>query len=214
MEAMHKSRLPVRSVIFLIPAVSLLLLAGCATFIGSDRPVEVKSKSYQVADLSRLDADWKREPEGDPEKISSSAASEDHSGAESALADRSWRSSRTGSMITLNTVCRPSHASLSRSGATLRELSRQLFLGMGDIRLSEEKDIDLQGEPALVRTVEGSIQDNPGKVRTVRMRTVNLLHGTCLFDIMLVATPSQFAADEGALQKLLDSLRLPAAENP
>jgi hypothetical protein len=211
---MHKLRLAPPFPSLLITVLSLILQTGCATFIGSDRPVEEKSKSYQVADLSRLNADWKRESEENPEKNSNPSGNEENPGAESALADRSWSSSRTGSMITLNTICRPSHASLAHNAETLRDLSRQLFLGMGDIRMSEETEIRIQGEPALMRTVEGSIQESPGKVRTVRMRTVNLLHGTCLFDILLVATPSQFPSDEGALQKLLDSLRLPAAENP
>jgi|GEM_PF-635014 len=211
---MHKSHSAVITSVLRTLLLPFLLLPGCATFIGSDRPVEEKSHHYQVGDLSRMDADWARDQERDPEKISGAAAEAGDPGAESALADRSWRSSRTGSIISLNTICRPTHASLAVNGATLRDLSRQLFLGMGDIRLSEEKDITIQGVPALMRTVEGSIQDRPGKVRTVKMRTVNLLHGECLFDIMLVAAPSRFPSDEAALQKLLDSLRLPAAENP
>jgi hypothetical protein len=196
---------------FLFLTFTLSMGAGCATFFGTARPVEEKAQDYQIVDLTRLNANWVKQS---PEKISDAGPAPLETGADSALADRSWVSTRTGSIITLNTVCRPSHARLAHTGATLRDLSQQLFLGLGDIRMSEERELSITGTPAFERTTEGSIQDRPGKARTVKMRTLTLLHGECLFDFMLVSAPSKFPEDQDAFQKLVDSLRLATTPNP
>ena len=187
-----------------------ILTSGCATFFGTARPVEEKAHGYQIGDLSRMDAHWVPE---NPEKISNPDGNLPENSAESALADRSWVSTLTGSIITLNTVCRPSHSRLAHTGATLRDLSQQLYLGLGDIQLSEEREITISGNPALERTTEGTVQDRPGKTRTVKMRTLTLLHEECLFDFMLVSAPSQFSTDEGAFAKLVNSLQLATSKN-
>ena len=185
--------------------LTLGLNSGCATLFGTARPVEEKSTDYRITDLTRLSADW--EKEGPPEKTPGPVQGVSDPGAESALADRAWHSTKTGSIITLNSICRPSHGGLPADSETLRELSKTLFLGLGDIQQIEEKERVIQGVKALERTVQGKMMDTDGKSRTAKLRTVTVLHDECLFDLMLASAPSKFSQDEEAFSRLVESLR-------
>ena len=148
--------------------------------------------------------------ENGPENSTAPALGISDPGADSALADRSYRSNRTGSMITLNTTCRPSHAALPPGADSLRELSRALYLGIGDIKSSSEKEIAIQGVPALERTIEGRLQVNPSQTKSMKLQTVVLLHDQCLFDFVLASAPSRFDQDLESFQRWTRSLRFDA----
>jgi hypothetical protein len=193
-------------------ALISLFLTGCATFLGSGRPVEEKSFHYRISDLAQWNADWVRE--GDPENLTSDTKGVSDPGADSALADRSYRSEKTGSIITLNTICRPSHASLPKGVEPLRELSRTLFLGISDIKSSSEREIQVQGVTALERTLEGRLQVSPTQTKAMKLQTLVLLHEQCLFDFVLASAPSRFGQDVEAFRRWTESLRFEGERSP
>jgi hypothetical protein len=165
----------------------LVTLSGCA-LVGNVRPVDEKSQSYAIADLSKQDPDWKRLP-----------ASGTDSG-DGAASDVNYQSQKTASIVSLNSSCRPSFATESRD---LRGFSEQLLLGISEVTQREEENLAVEGSPALQTTVFGKLNGEP-----VALRTVVVHRGSCVYDLMYVARPERFKEKEADFSRFVRSLRL------
>jgi hypothetical protein len=198
-----------------LPAVSLVwacALSGCSTIgavlspgIG---PVDEKSHSYRVLDLSKDDSDWTKL---DPKKVSGDDASSDESSTE--ISDLAFQSKSTASIITLNSNCRDGGAVDGR--ATERELqdvSRLLLLGFTDITLREEAMLDIQGTSALQTTVKGLLPEDPSRDTTKRipmmLRAVVLKPKRCTYELVYISIPDHFHKKEEDFNRFVSSLLL------
>ena len=163
------------------------LASGCGVLIGNVKPVEDKSNAYRVADLQVLKADWR--------KLESSLK---EAGAAEDVSDVAFQSKTTSSIISLNSACRPGGDQRS-----LKEISRLLFLGLSQSSAPEEQTLEVERVPALQTTVEGRLNNEP-----VRLRTVVLRKGECVYDLMYVARPEQFDKQLGDFTHFVSSLRI------
>src|SRR5690348_5401264 len=112
----------------------LLLGAGCSLFLGNIKPVEEKSKDYQVLDLKAYDPDWI---------------------PFEAKLDRAYRSKQTGATVSLNSSCKNYPSPKKRD---LKALTNELLLGITKIISQKQQMIDLHGISALKTTTQGIIE--------------------------------------------------------
>jgi hypothetical protein len=174
--------------------VLTLSASGCGVLLGNIKPVDEKSETYRVLNLSESNPDWKKlepvqisakSPDGDPTRATDST-------------DLAYQSKQTASIISLNSACRPGD-----STGSLRDVSQLLFLGLTDVVEREEKQLELEKLPALQTTVQGRLNQEPVKLRAVVLRK-----GTCVYDLMYVSRPEHFAAQENDFTRFVSSLRL------
>lgn len=174
---------------FLFLAFLCLSQSACGLLIGSVKPVAEKSDDYRALDLSDESEDWKR--------LEQQNAAENPDDDNSSP-DLTYQSDKTASIISMNSVCRKSN-----EGKNLREVSQQLVLGFTEITHSNERQIQVDGTPALETTFQGTLNGGVTRVRTVVAR-----RGECIYDLMFIAQPEHFAADEPTFSRFVTSLRL------
>jgi hypothetical protein len=172
----------------LLAVFALLLLApGCA-LVGNVKPIDEKSETYQVDDLSKGLGDWTKLP---PQSGGSS---------DSSSSDVAFQSQKTASIISLNSACRPSFETEHRD---LKTFTNLLFLGISEVTQRNERDLTLQSVPALETTLKGKLNDEE-----MMLRTVVLQRGECVYDLMYVSRPEHFAENEADFSRFVDSLKL------
>ncbi len=168
--------------------------SGCGILIGNVKPVSEKAEDYQVLDLSKGNSDWIR-------LDSQQDDADNHVGEEgTARSDLAYQSQRTASIISLNSACREKFKSESHD---LKEFTHQLLLGISDVKSRQQKEIQIKGNPALDTTIQGKMGDQPVKIRAVVVK-----NDRCLYDLMYVARPDQFAEQEQDFSRFVESLRL------
>lgn len=165
-------------------ALALALSSGCATLIGNVEPVEEKSESYGVMDLSKADRDWSRLPASQGSEVS----------------DVAYQSLSTASIISLNSACR---ATPETQPKDLQALTNLLFLGISDITQRTEKGVIVHNLPALETTILGKLNNEPMMLRTVVLR-----RGNCIYDLLYMARPRHFPRHETEFAQFIASLRL------
>jgi hypothetical protein len=179
-----------------VSCLSLGVGTGCSLLVGNVKPVDEKSDSYGVADLSRESPDrWQR--------LSATAEGVDAKDPAISVAevpDVAFQSKATSSIISLNSACRSGGETEERD---LKGFTNLLFLGISDVSFREESELKLQRGPALETTIQGKLNGEPMKLRTVVLR-----RGDCLYDLMYVARPDQFPANETDFSHFIASLRL------
>src|SRR4051794_12663581 len=75
--------------------IVLLHHTGCSLFLGSIKPAEEKSNSYEILDLSKNDSQWIRlEPQEGTEPSPNGAS------------DVAYQSKKTASIISINSACK------------------------------------------------------------------------------------------------------------
>src|SRR6185312_16375901 len=91
---------------FALALVSLfsLFASGCGVLLGNTRPVAERSETYQVADLAKNNSKWVRIEGGGHGDMDAEEAED-----KADLSDLAYRSTDTGSVIALNSACRPSY---------------------------------------------------------------------------------------------------------
>ncbi len=186
-------RIPLASSLLLVRLLGLVILlanvSGCSVLVGNVKPVDQKSETYRALNLAEGNPDWKKlelaPHDGDPTRATDSS-------------DVAYQSTRTSSIISLNSVCRP-----GGNPDSLHDISRLLFLGITDVSLKDEKDLQLEGVPALQTTVQGRLNGEQ-----VRLRSVVLRKEVCVYDLMYVARPDRFASQEPDFNRFVASLRL------
>lgn len=167
--------------------------AGCGLLIGNVKPVEEKSEAYRVLDLSRDSPDWEKLA-----SVNESTQAPNPDGSE--ISDVAYQSKKSASIISLNSACRASNVS---SEISLQEFTRELLLGISDVTQRTERSFSLQETPALETTLQGNLNGE-----RVMLRTVVLRSGECVYDLMYVSRPEQFAAQESDFSRFVNSLRL------
>lgn len=170
--------------------VAVLSETGCSLLIGNIKPVEEKSRSYHVLDLSREGGEW--------DKLENKDAKQDPKATDTS--DLAYQSKKNASIISLNSACR---SSLEARDQDLKGFTDVLLLGISDITLREEKQITLQNAPALETTVRGQLGGEP-----IMLRTVVLRRRDCLYDLMYVSRPDRFSEKEAEFSRFVASLKL------
>jgi hypothetical protein len=175
----------------LITTPLMLLLSGCSLLFGSIKPTEEKSNTYTLLNLSKLaPTEW--------EQLSSQSQINDDT-ASSEESDISFQSKKTGAIISINSACRANRKKVP----ALKELTEELLLGFVDSQERVEKEIQVSSTPALMTTLEGTLNQKSTKVRTVV-----LLRGSCVYDLMYIAKPQSFKIHEEVFQQFFQSLNL------
>jgi hypothetical protein len=176
-----------------------LLQSGCSLFFGSIKPVEEKSTTYGVMDLSKTNPDWLRlDGKTQPE----STEAKDPDTRQTSIADVAFQSKKTASIISLNSACK-NYAEPNEKQENLKELTRELLLGISDISFHEEQEIFVNRIPALQTTVVGKLgQEN------MKLRTVVLQRTKCVYDLMYVSRPEKFPTHEDEFSNFVTSLML------
>lgn len=171
-------------------ALLLMMLAGCGTgvLIGNVKPVDEKSESYGVMDLTKGNPDW----------IKLDPKSGDINSTE--IEDVAFQSKSTAAIVSLNSACRDSKEYENKD---LRSLTNVLLLGAADVTLRDEKELTVSGNPALQTTIEGKINSEK-----IMLRTVVIKRRTCVYDLVYVARPQTFDAHVEDFSHFVASLRL------
>lgn len=169
-----------------------VLSAGCGVLFGNVKPVTEKSTSVVSARFPVEASEWKR-------LELQSIASDEKETAQNAAPDLAYQSSRTSSVISLNSSCRPS----VKDETNLEVFTHEPFLGVTGISFREQKETRVSGEPAIETTIQGILEGEE-----TRMRSVVVRKDMCLYDLLLVARPRHFPDDEGIFGKFVSSLRL------
>jgi hypothetical protein len=164
--------------------LSTLALSGCGVLVGNVRPVDEKSQTYGVADLSKANADWMKLDA----KMLGAEKNEDAATTSTEISDVAFQSKGTASIISMNSACRKGNEYENKG---LRSLTEVLLLGASDVTQRDEENLTIQENPALQTTLEGKINGE-----RVKIRTVVLKRGTCVYDLVYVARPDNFEAHE------------------
>lgn len=174
--------------------------SGCGILIGNVKPVEEKADDYQALDLSRENPDWVRLREKEVPKAEVSDNGEPSSNGNNDVSDLAYQSRKTANIVSINSACR---SALRNQGQDLKTFTQELLLGISDVTSRQETQIKVQDIPALQTTVQGKLNNEP-----VKLRTVVLLFNTCVYDLMYVARPETFAAKEEDFSRFVQSLRV------
>lgn len=167
----------------------LIFQNACGLLVGNVKPVEEKAEGYRILDLSKENPDWTRIESPKEENSNTNENS-----------DITYQSHKTSSIISLNTACRKNPPSQSQD---LHEFTKLLLLGISDISLKTEKNISLQETPALETTLEGKMNDEPMKLRTIVLKKRD-----CIYDLMYISRPQAFLSQEGDFSRFAAELRL------
>jgi hypothetical protein len=180
-------------------AAFLLSFSGCGTgvLIGNVKPVDQKSDAYGVMDLSKNSAEWTKL---DPKAVDTNPTSQDAATTTTEISDVAFQSKKTASIISLSSACRHSR---DYEDKDLQTLTNTLLLGSSDVTLRDEKDLSLNGVPALQTTIEGKINGEE-----VKLRAVVIKRQTCVYDLVFVARPKTFDSNVEDFSHFVASLRL------
>jgi hypothetical protein len=197
------SRLFILRVILCPILMGLFLSAsGCGVLIGNTPPADQKSDSYGIAELSKESPDWQKL---DPKQAGAGADIGDPTTTPTEVSDVAYQSKKNASVISLNSACRPSNARPENKSVEedLRSLTDVLLLGANNVTLRDERPLVVQNTPALQTTLRGAMNRE-----IVMLRTVVLRRNTCIYDLVYVARPDTFAANEQEFTHFVASLRL------
>ena len=163
--------------------------AGCGILFGNVKPATEKSKTTASLDLEReTGGAWKKidvEPGENPE--------------EQDRPDVAFQSQANSSIISLTSSCRPSVKEVGE----LRVFTHEPFLGVTNVSFSDQKETSIDGNKALVTTVQGILEGTE-----TRMRSIVLRKDDCLYDLLFASSPRHFSDDEPTFQKFVSGLRL------
>ena len=173
--------------------LSLALGSGCSVsklLVGQVSPVDEKS-TIQVTALETIDPNWKRI------QVSDDLSPND-------MPDRAWQSSKTASVISLNSACRQSNDDAQHySEMNMKDITADLLSQWRELEHKTERDFNVSGFPAFETTAEGFYYNSKRKLQTVVVKTP-----TCVYDLMLLSPPKSFTQDLAVFQKFRDKLIL------
>ena len=171
----------------LLTLTTFLSQTGCNLLVGNIKPVDEKSSTYSILDLSSLGPEW----------VKTGAKTES---SDSGVPDEVYQSQKTSSVISVNSVCKSYKPDQQQD---LNELTHQLLLGISEITSREDKKLIIDRVPALQTTIQGKLNNE-----TVLFRTVVLQKNNCIYDLIYVSKPDHFKINEGDFSKFVSSLRL------
>ena len=162
-------------------SASVLVIPGCSIlFPDASAP---KSGTYQVT------------PPGDPWK--SVPVGETMASVDALKADLAYEDTRTGAIISLNSICR------KYQKASLDELSRNLVLGIKDKQVIRERETTVGGAEAKDTLIQGEVEG-----ARVQIRTVVLKKNSCTYDLIHVASPEKAESTEKDFEAFVTSLQV------
>lgn len=177
--------------------LSLTTITGCSVsklLVGQVSEVDEKSNSIQITPLESIDAAWKRVEIQDHNAVATSTA----------VPDRAWQSSKTASVISLNSACRQSNdEAQTYAEMEPKEITADILSAWRDLDNKKERDLMVSGFPAFETTAEGFYFGQRRKFQTVIVKTP-----TCVYDLIFLAPPKSFAQDLVTFQKFRDKLVL------
>ena len=83
-------------------------------------------------------------------------------------------------------------------------LARQLLIGLRDRALIERGSTEIGGRPASRAVLDGRLDGSPARVR---METLVMADGRCVYDFMYVAPPATFDTTRADFTRFVDSFR-------
>jgi hypothetical protein len=175
-----------------------LTQSGCSLFFGNVKPVEEKSDSYGILDLSKVNSDWTRL---DPKGTTPHDQTPDAPPPESGISDVVFQSKKSASIISLNSAC--NRYKKVPQNPDLKALTRELFLGLSEMHDLEQANLIIQETPALQTTIQGKLNGE-----SMKLRTVVLQRSHCVYDLMYIARPERFLENEDDFSHFVSSLRL------
>ena len=168
-------------------------LSRCSLFFGSIRPVEEKSTTYGILDLSKESSEWVRLDKNRP----SDSEAPEHS--ESAASDIAFQSRKTAAIISLNSACKNFQA----GDQNLKKLTQELLLGISQISFKEEKERTLQNSPALETTIQGVMSGEK-----MILQTLVIKNADCIYDLIYITRPDTFSENKHDFDRFISSLSL------
>lgn len=193
-----------RKPLYLLLISASLTQTGCSLIFGGDQRVDNRSHDYTVVRLDHeRDAGWHILAPEEPKSSKSQA----HSGATQAptpddTGDLAFEHKKTGTIISVHSVCN------EYRDASLEELSKYLLMGLSTRGSVSSREIELDGTKGLDSTVEAAMSSrSPGAEsksdRPVKVRTVVLKKRGCVYDLMYVAHPDEYARFEPTFERFL-----------
>lgn len=178
--------------IFPVVFLSVSLISGCSVsklLVGQVDPVDQKSNSLVLTPVELIDADWTRI------ENSESSTSND-------LPDRAWQSTKTASVISLNSACRQKNAEVDGyAGMNLKEINSDILSPWRKLENKKEREFTFSGYPAYETTAEGIYYQRKRKFQTLIVKTP-----TCVYDLIFLSPPDSFKQDLAVFQKFRDKL--------
>jgi hypothetical protein len=167
-----------------------LTLGSCSLFFGNIKPIEEKSQQYHIQDLSLKNRQWKAlNPKAEGEN------------SDAVRSDMAFESKRTASVASINSVCR-SIDPLDKK-KTLKELTQELLLGIVDIKIKKEENIQIADVPALMSLFQGKLDGE-----AVQLKTVVVQKDHCIYDFVLVGRPAWQPDDEADFNAFVSSFQI------
>jgi hypothetical protein len=192
-----KSKYPMKSFYYTVTVVflSLLTTTGCSMsklLVGHVDAVDQKSSTIQVTPVELIDPSWKRI------EISESAI------VSNDMPDRAWQSTKTASVISLNSACRQSNDKAQSYGEMgLKEITADLLSQWNDLENKTEREFLMSGFPAFETTADGMYVDRKRKFQTIVVKTP-----TCVYDLIFLSPFKSYSQDLAVFQKFRDKLIL------
>lgn len=173
--------------------LSLSANTGCSVsklLVGQVDPVDQKSNTIKLTPVELIDPHWKRvDISGDSQAIND-------------MPDRAWQSTKTASVISLNSACRQKNdeaQNFSEMGA--KEITADLLSQWRDIEHKTEREMMLSGFPAFETTAEGIYYNRKRKFQTIIVKTP-----TCVYDLIFLSPTKSYTQDLAVFQKFRDKL--------
>ena len=173
--------------------LSLTLNTACSVsklLVGQVDPVDQKSSSIKVTPLESLSPSWKR--------IDTS----ENSIVANEMPDRAWQSTKTASVISLNSACRQINdeaQNFSEMGP--KQITADLLSQWSEVENKSERELTISGFPAFETTAEGIYFDRRRKFQTVVVKTP-----TCVYDLIFLSTTKSFNQDLVTFHQFRDKL--------
>jgi len=171
-----------------------LITAGCSVsklLVGQVDAVDQKSSTIQVTPVEVINPNWKRID------VSENSTPND-------MPDRAWQSTKTASVISLNSACRQRNDEAQNYAEMgLKEITADLLSQWTEMDHKTETDLTLSGFPAFETTAEGIYYGRHRKFQTVVVKTP-----TCIYDLIFLSPPKSYAQDLAIFQKFRDKLIL------
>jgi len=201
MHLLKPSSFALSGALALLTLSAQLFLSGCSVVVGNVKPLDEKSTEYGVMDLSRSNQDWKKL---DPAKTAAQGESvkvQDVNPTE--VSDVAYQSVSTASIVSLDSACRAADPEKPYPERDLKTLTDLLLLGITDVTLREERGMEVQKTPGLETTIQGKLNGEPMKLRTVVVKRQN-----CVYDLVYMARPQFFEKQLVDFSHFVASLRL------
>lgn len=179
---------------FAVVFLSASMNTGCSVsklLVGQVDPVDEKSNSLKITPVESIDPDWNRIENSD-------------SSLKNDMPDRAWQSTKTASVISLNSACRQKNDTVEGyAEMNLREINADILSPWRNLENKTEREFEFLGFPAYETTAEGLYYNRKRKFQTLIVKTPS-----CVYDLIFLSPPGSFKQDLSVFQKFRDKLNI------